>query len=190
VRRVALASLMLLASCSVGRNIATELSCDTDNRARELLITQAVPSATLIPCVETLLPGWTYSGSDVRSGEARFWLDSDRAGIRSVEVSLTDGCSVAGLRDITTSADEIGVRAFVRWVSFEPYSVDRIFVFDGGCVTYRYRFGDTEGSAVLAAEVDRSLTFLPRSAFVRGAREGAVPATLCGAGAPPCVGEP
>ncbi len=61
-----------------------------------LLEAQAVPSATLIPCALPLPGGWSYGGSEVRSGLARFWLDSDRAGAHAAEVRLTQACDVAG----------------------------------------------------------------------------------------------
>jgi hypothetical protein len=179
---------LALGACSVPRTIATEVACDTQNRAREILITQAVPSATLIPCIRELSPGWSYSGSDVRSGRATFWLDSDRAGVHAVEVVLTERCDVDGLEPSATRGGEIGVERYVRSVSLHPYEVDEMFLFPGGCVTYRDRFGSAEQAPTLAAQVDRSLTFLSRPDFVKGVAEGMDGAILCGAGAPPCVG--
>jgi hypothetical protein len=180
---------LLLAACSVPRTIGTEVACDPQTRSRQILMTQAVPSATLIPCMQTLPPGWTYSGSDVRSGKAVFWLDSDRAGIHAVEVELTAGCSVDGLNESASYPTEIGVEVYTRPISLTPFEFDRVFVFPGGCVTYRYRFGNAQRAPTLAAEIDRSLTFLNRSDFVRGVKDGEFGSTLCGAGAPPCVGE-
>jgi hypothetical protein len=81
-----------------------------------------------------------------------------------------------------------GVDVYLRTISRDPYRADRLFAFPGGCVTYRYRFGAAPQAPRLAAEIDAALTFLDRSAFVAGVREGDDGATLCGAGAPPCVG--
>ena len=33
-----------------------------------------------LPCVAEFPAGWTFGGSDISSGSARFWLDSDRGG--------------------------------------------------------------------------------------------------------------
>ncbi len=53
------------------------------------LMAQAVPSATLLPCVNSLNTGWTVGGMRVERGRAEFWLDSDRLGPRAVSVTLT-----------------------------------------------------------------------------------------------------
>src|SRR5439155_434694 len=53
-----------------------------------ILSAQAVPSATALPCLSTLPSGWTYGGGDIHSVRARFWLDSDQAGVRAVTVTL------------------------------------------------------------------------------------------------------
>ena len=178
-----------LASCSVSPSIAEEALCRPDNAGFPVLVAQAVPSATLLPCLRTLPPGWRYGGSQVRSGQSRFWLNSDRAGIHAVEVSLTPTCSVAGLADVTRASGELDVRVFLDPVSLHPYVADRYFVFTGGCVVYRYRFGDAEQGPELAFEVDDALTFVNRSVLVDLLQRFGDGATLCGAEAPPCVGE-
>lgn len=183
-----LAACLLLASCSLSTVRAEEAICDGPEESGHILAAQAVPSATLIPCVRAFPAGWTYGGSEVRDGLARFWLDSDRAGFHAVEVSLTTGCSVAGLRNVTASSGELDVQVFMRPISVSPFAADRHFVFEGGCVTYRYRFSDAEEAPTLAFEANEALTFLPRSELVDLA-EDELGLTLCGAEAPPCVGE-
>src|SRR4029079_879820 len=100
------ALLPLLSSCSLASVIRTEASCTADSASFAVLQAQAVPSATLLPCIGTLSTGWTYAGSDVVNGDSTFWLDSDRAGIHAVEVSLTPSCSTAGMNDVTQDTDE------------------------------------------------------------------------------------
>jgi hypothetical protein len=53
-------------------------------------------------------------------------------------------------------------------------------------VTYRYRFGP-EAAATLALEADQAVTFGLRTVLVAKVQEE-LGLTLCGAGAPPCVG--
>jgi hypothetical protein len=60
------------------------------------LVAQAVPTATLFPCIDRLAPGWTYGGSEVRSGFVHFWLDSDRVGTDAVDVTMAATCDVTG----------------------------------------------------------------------------------------------
>jgi hypothetical protein len=190
VRRGALSialglSMLGLVGCRAEAGYATEANCPVQESEFFVLMAQSVPSATLLPCIRALPAGWTYGGSDVRSGSSRFWLDSDRAGIRAVEVSLTASCEVAGALDVTNSTSEAGVRDYLRELVLHPFSANRYFTFPGGCVTYRYRFGGT-ADPVLALEADEALTFGSRAAVVAQVQRD-LGLTLCGAGAPPCA---
>jgi hypothetical protein len=178
-------SMLGLVGCRAEAGYATEANCPVQESEFFVLMAQSVPSATLLPCIRALPAGWTYSGSDVRNHSARFWLDSDRAGIHAVEVSLTATCEVAGALDVTNSTSEAGVRDYLRELVLRPFSANRYFTFPGGCVTYRYRFGGT-ADPVLALEADEALTFGPRAAVVAQVHRH-LGLTLCGAGAPPCT---
>ena len=185
---VAVASLLLAAGCSVGTVRSEEATCDAQDGAFAVLAAQAVPSAVSLPCIRVYPAGWGYGGSEVRSGQTRFWLNSDRAGIHAVEISLTRSCSVSGLSNVTASSGELGVQVYYDPITYRPFAADRHFLFPGGCVTYRYRFGDAEEAAILAAEADDALTFVSRSMLVDLVEEQ-YGLTLCGAEAPACVGE-
>lgn len=162
-------------------------SCIASDSPLLTLMAQAVPSATQLPCVGSFPVGWTYGGSDVRSGFARFWLDSDRAGIRAVEIDLSASCDTTGATPVTPTAGETHMRVYERQDGAPPGRVrERYFVFTGGCVTYRYGTG-TIGTALLVGEANLALAFYPRSLLVARIRNE-VDLTLCGAGAPPCPG--
>lgn len=175
----------LLAGCTITTGPSSEVDCPVQESELLLLAAQAVPSATLLPCVTTFPAGWSYGGSDVRSGNARFWLASDRAGYHAVEVSLTRSCRTIGALDVTANTQEVGVQEFVRSYTLDPYAADRYFVFPGGCVTFRYRFA-AGAQPTLAIEADQAVTFGTRTALVELVQDG-FGLTLCGAGAPPCV---
>lgn len=162
-------------------------ACGREDDPFFILTAQAVPSATLLPCVDALRPGWRFEGSLVESGAARMWLESDRAGIRAVEAILTPRCDVGDAIEVDPAPDEAGTRRFEEPVSLDPaYVANRYYVFDGGCITYRYRFA--QGAApTLALEADEALSFVARSAYVERVRDD-FGLTLCGAGAPPCEG--
>ena len=112
IRRVALAAAMLAvitaAVCETGnaffpaaKNLgAYAPSCGTGHSM--ILSAQAVPSAALLPCIAALPAGWSVGGTDIASGKASFWLDSDRAGPRAVTVTLT-----ADLRHLGRPADPL-----------------------------------------------------------------------------------
>lgn len=179
-------SMLGLVGCRAEAGYATEANCPVQTSEFFVLMAQSVPSATLLPCIRALPAGWSYGGSDVESHTSSFWLDSDRAGIHAVEVSLTATCVVAGALDVTNSTSELGVRDYLREFVLHPYSADRTFTFPGGCVTYHYRFGGT-ADPVLALEADEALTFGPRAAVVAKVSRS-LGLTLCGADAPPCAG--
>src|SRR4029453_10462252 len=103
-----------------------------------VLMAQAVPSATQLPCIRLLPAGWRFGGAGVARGVGRFWRNNDRAGLRSVQVSLTAGCDVSGLRPVPS--DEEGTDRYERIQSLQGgYAGERLYVFPGGCATYRFR---------------------------------------------------
>jgi hypothetical protein len=164
-----------------------QVSCSGRSRQSIFLLeAQAVPSATLIPCILPLPGGWSYGGSQVRSGLARFWLNSDRAGTHAAEVRLTRACDVAGATEFSLRSPPAGLRGYEELTARQPPASVRYFVFPGGCVTERFSF--TRHSApALYDQADQFLGFTPRTVYVHGVRddEGL---TLCGAQAPPCPG--
>ncbi len=180
---------VLLAGCTVavGEEVA-EVSCTLTEDTVFILVAQAVPSATLVPCIIEFPAGWSYGGSDVRRGSARYWLSSDRAGTRSAEIELTSSCDVTGLEERSDPVTELGVRVYQEPLSYQPYVANRYFVFEGGCVVYRWRFAaGAEEAPNLAYEAVAAMTFLPRSHLVRLV-DDEIGLTLCGADAPPCTG--
>ena len=156
-----------------------------------ILSAQAVPSATLLPCTLPLPGGWSHGGTRVRAGRVRFWLDSDRAGIRAAELTLTATCDLAGATLLPPSADEAGLRRYGlrRYegpLARHPGATVRYFRFTGGCVTYRLAF-TRQTAPALFDQANQMLAFTPRSVYVTGVRrDDRLP--LCGAEAPPCPG--
>jgi hypothetical protein len=156
-----------------------------------ILSAQAVPSATLIPCTLPLPGGWNHGGTQIRAGLVRFWLDSDRAGTRAAELTLTATCDLSGATRLPPSNDEAGLQqyGFRRYeapLARHPGITVRYFLFTGGCVTYRFAF-TRQTAPVLFDQANQLLAFTPRSVYVRGVRkDSGLP--LCGAEAPPCPG--
>jgi hypothetical protein len=164
----------------------SEVRPDCDGGSKiSVLAAQAVPSATLLPCIDDLLSGWDVDGTETVNGRFSFWLDSDRAGLRSVEVSLLPACDVSNAFEVNPGVDESGTRRFEEPLSLQPaFSANRYYTFPGGCVLVEYRFQVAESTLVL--EADQAIGFRPRQEIVdRVAQEGLV---LCGAGTAPCPG--
>ena len=182
---LAAAAILSLPACSASSY--PQLQCDDDSRQNILhLVAQAVPSATLIPCIERLNTGWTYGGSEVRSGFVRFWLDSDRVGDRALDVTMTRACNVAGDTPLPSDTDVEGPRLYQEATGSHPGVTVRHLVFRGGCVTVRYPFVEQSAPEIFA-EAEGLLGFHLRSEHVNAIRRE-TGLTLCGVGAPPCPG--
>ena len=145
-----------------------------------ILAAQAVPSAALVPCVAALPPGWRVGGTDIASGHASFWLDSDRAGAHAVTVTLSATCDVSGARQIRS--DQPPTRRFERLLSLHPhFTYLRYYTFPGGCVTYRFRFAPVHPPASRPHPPARR-RFVPRARLVDYVRS-TEDLALCGRGA-------
>jgi hypothetical protein len=189
VRRVALAAgLVVSLVVAVGGTVYL-LTPDQDFevfaptcRAQTVtvLLAQAVPTATAVPCIEALPTGLSFATAIARNGEARFWLDSDRAGDRAVTVTLAGSCDTSNARPVPT--DEAGTERFdnAGAASTGGSGPDRFYRLPGGCVTYDYSRSARIDPTLIAA-ADGALGFLSRDDLVAYVHEQAGQ-PLCGAG--------
>jgi hypothetical protein len=158
------------------------LSCG--EKGSLVLLAQTVPTATMIPCVQTYLPGWVISSVPVvRSGSGSFSLSSDLAGPDAVIVRLTATCDTSGAIP-QEDFGEVGTEHWFRYLhtpgAVQGIALEQYFRFPGGCVTYRYTFQvGTPGTVV--DEMNSVLTFVPRAEVAQFVREE-FGQTLCGAG--------
>jgi hypothetical protein len=177
-------AVALLPGCAARQ--LNQVTCEVDDPSM-VLAAQAVPTASLLPCIEDFPVGWIFGGSEIENGLARFWLDSDRAGFRAVQVLLTETCDVSEAIEVSPGQDEAGTRRFEEPISLPPrFVANRYYVFEGGCVTYRFAF-NPNASPALAVDIDEALSFRPRLPMVERMRE-TVGLELCGFGASPCPG--
>ncbi|SFP01932.1 hypothetical protein SAMN05660464_1978 [Geodermatophilus dictyosporus] len=151
-----LAAAPLLTACGGGTSVSVEVpacaSGDEGSAANGVvLMAQAVPTATWVPCVESVPVGWTFAGLDARSGSARFWLDSDRDGVHAIEVRLTAECDTAGATEIPSEREDL--RRFERVTQVSPqYLGRRYYVFPGGCTTVVFTLsGENRGEPLALA---------------------------------------
>jgi tRNA A-37 threonylcarbamoyl transferase component Bud32 len=197
-RRLLMAAAVLTFSLVAGRvayesftpaelPVDREPACGTDEVM--VLMAQSVPEATAIPCISALPTGWTVGGVRVNRGESRFWLDSDQAGERAVEVSVRQRAACAVDGGIEVQTDEPGMRRFEEVEQLPPeLRSTRTYITDDLCVTYRFEFeGDVDTATTVV--LDAALAFQPRAELVEDvARQSGL--SLCGAGAPECAGRP
>jgi hypothetical protein len=165
--------------------IDAEPTCGTGDVM--ILMAQAVPTATAVPCVAALPAGWSVGPLTVRRGDAHFWLDSDRAGGHAVDVRLRGpgACAVDELAEVPS--DEASWRRFDdpddRAGDGRP---TRTYVAAGACVRYEFDLDGVVDDAVIA-DLDIALGFQPRGALVEHvARRSDL--VLCGVEAPACTG--
>jgi hypothetical protein len=174
VRRLLLAAVVCLLATGCVRPASTEFSqtripvCRYQGRqatALVILMAQAVPTASQLPCVELLPAGWSVGDVFVRNGRARFSLDSDRVGMHAVQVVLEQFCTFG--RVTRVPSDHPATRRYQEVISIEPgrrYQGAIYYLFRGGCVTYRLDFRSDEQARPLV-EVSLALGFVSRDAL-------------------------
>jgi hypothetical protein len=179
------AAASLAQGCVQSSDVRPECRVGDESTRVLTLAAQAVPSATLLPCLDVLLPGWSMDGVQIVDGAYRFWLSSDRTGVRTVRVELVAACDVEGAVEVIPGPGEEGTRRFEEPLSLEPaFAANRYYTFPGGCVRVEYRFGSSDPTLVLEAE--QAIGFRPRHALVRRLADLGI--VLCGAGAADCPG--
>jgi hypothetical protein len=148
--------VVLLVGC-VGPETAIP-ECESGGRLA--ILAQSLPSASLVPCIEQMPVGWSFDALDVDSGRARFWLHSDRAGLRAAEVQLVRDCDVSGATSV--DSEETGVQRYQRLSALSPRFIGTTYdVFEGGCVVYRYEL--TSGPHIgLYQEIHDAVGLFPR----------------------------
>jgi hypothetical protein len=174
VRRLLLALAVCLAAAGCARPVTSEFTqarepaCRYQGRqgtAVVILMAQAVPTASQLPCVELLPAGWSVSDVFVRNDRVRFFLNSDRVGMHAVQVVLERFCTFG--RVTRVPSDHPGTRRYQEVISIEPgrrYQGAIHYLFPGGCVTYRLDFRSDEQARPLG-EVSLALGFVTRDAL-------------------------
>ena len=173
MRRLLLAAVACLVLAGCGEPVtggfftAREPVCRYQGRQGTTLVVlmaQAVPTASQLPCIELLPAGWSVSDIFVRNGRVRFSLDSDRVGMHAVQVVLEQFCTLGNVTRVPS--DHPGTRRYQEVISIEPgrrYRGAVYYLFPGGCVTYRLDFRSDEQARPLT-EVSLALGFVPRDA--------------------------
>jgi hypothetical protein len=137
---VMLAAVMLAAGAALaGCAAADDTVPGCADPLRLAIVAQSVPSASYLPCIRNLQPGWTTSGFDPTQDGTSFLLNSDRSPGQPVTVRLTTACRISGASPSPARAP--GVLTYTRLDSIRPRFSGRLYdVFPGGCVTYTFDF--------------------------------------------------
>jgi hypothetical protein len=125
-----------------------------------VLMAQSVPTASWIPCLEGMPLGWHFADMEADSDSAAFWLDSDRHGLRSIEVQLTETCDTTGATEIPS--DRLDMRRMEQVTQVSPLFVGRrYYLFEGGCITVLFKISGKDRSEPLAVAT-QGLGTVPR----------------------------
>jgi hypothetical protein len=132
-----------LGGCGAQTDLGVDADCvDTERAGNPVLVlmAQAVPSSTLIPCVNAVPASWRHGEVSVRTGRAQFAFAStsvESPDAVPLTVELTATCDVSGATEVPS--DEPGTRRWERLESVAPaYVGERLYVYDGGCTTLRF----------------------------------------------------
>ena len=171
---VALAITMLLvAGCSTNEFAEVRLPvCGAEGASTTFLMAQAVPDAALIPCIapDAMPASWFAETMRIDSEGARLTFVGDVTSdapqyLRGhVEVLFGETCDVTGA--VSVPSDEQGAERFEHVESVDGgYVGQRSYVFDGGCVVYRFD-APGEGWSRVVHDASTVWTFMPRGEVV------------------------
>ena len=134
-----------------------------------LLMSQSVPTASKLPCLASIPPGWSYDSLHVRDGSSEFVLGYGSVGPRSATVTLRHRCDPSGADEVPS--DEQGARRFERIRAVGAnFAADRFYLFEGGCIIYRFDFFGTR-SGSLVNELSLAIDFVERQDLEENLRE-------------------
>lgn len=173
-RRLAtlLALALLMTGCSAEELISLRLpECGEAGARTTFLMAQSVPDAAFVPCIDAeALPTDMYTSSmriDSRATRLTLlgnWPNDTEQPLR-LDVVFTLACDTDGAVAVPT--DEPGTQRLERVAAVaNGYSGERFYVFEGGCVTYRF---DAQGDDWLGFvnEASQAWTFMPRTEVER-----------------------
>ena len=162
--------------------ISGEPACGTNDVM--ILMAQSVPTATAVPCVQSMPAGWQATQVTVRRNRGRFNLQTDD---HRVEVTLRPPGACAEVAGEEVPSDELDMRRFVQPIELtRRVLVTTTYVSPGACVTYDFDLAEGADPS-LVVELESALAFQPRSTLVTEVDERSG-LSLCGVGAPPCTG--
>jgi tRNA A-37 threonylcarbamoyl transferase component Bud32/membrane-associated phospholipid phosphatase len=140
----------------------TSLSC-TDLQPLWLQA-QAVPSASLVPCVQSLPVGWSVAMVTVNNGRSELTLNHDRAGAAALVVRLTASCDPGGAVEGPSANPDVRHSQQIESRASGEFSATWYDQFPGGCVTSRLHL-TTDPNGEFAGQAPQVLGFTTRAAL-------------------------
>ena len=163
---VLIALLVSTMACSVEEALPAP---DCVEGGSTLIVAQSVPSAELVPCLDSLPDGWTVDAVSIDQDGTIIRFDSDRAGSGAAELRFAETCDVDDA--VPRPSDIDGAVRFDRPERLEPgFREQRFYVFAGGCIWWEFDFDDGASSTLSIGLGDR-LELWSRAALNESIRE-------------------
>lgn len=126
--------IVLMATAVTATGCSTHLGrtkpvCDENVISNAVILSaQSVRGTAYVPCINNLQPGWEYEHLVARSGQTRFWLNSDRVGDHFLEVTLAGSCDITGAAE--RNSDEAPIPLYVDEITID-YRVNVTIIPEG-----------------------------------------------------------
>ncbi|MGH2701368.1 MAG: phosphatase PAP2 family protein [Actinomycetota bacterium] len=128
-----------------------------------ILVSQSVPTASQVPCLEALPLGWGFGAVNVDDTSSRFFLYYDRLGADQIRATFKESCDVSEATPVPSVVSIDGVEQVERVRSYaNRYVGSRFYTFEGGCLEMEFDFRGS-GRTALAADAWGSFGLVPRS---------------------------
>jgi hypothetical protein len=151
------ALIAIVTGCSIEQTMPAP-SCASGGS--NLIVAQSVPSASRVPCLETLPDGWSVTSVSVNQDRSIITLDSDRAGAGAATLRLVPACDVSAAVPATSEYSESERFEHIKQLA-PGFTASRFYRFAGGCVTWDFQFDD-DASATEAVALGEALRLIPR----------------------------
>jgi hypothetical protein len=127
----------------------------------QVLLAQAVPTATAVPCLRSAAGNWSVTAFHAEDGRARVEFSYRYGDDETATVGLAAGCDVAAAREVSSPFD--GVREYHRSATREGrYADETLFVYPGACASLRFALSGS-GADLRGAEIAGALGFASRA---------------------------
>jgi hypothetical protein len=134
----------------------------------QVLLAQAVPTASAVPCLRSAPGDWTISGFHAENGRARVEFSYRYGNDDTAVVVLAADCDVRAAKEVASQFD--GTRKYSRPATRGGRYADEIhYLYPGACATLRFDLSG-RGADLRGAEIAGALGFVARERLDRQIR--------------------
>lgn len=152
--------------CSVRDTLPAPV-CGPDSSV--IIVAQSVPTASYVPCLGPMPPGWSVTTVEVNQDHSVIMLDSELAGQEAAVLRLDEDCPVVGAASLSTDSNRLARRHVIDRTS-SSFRATTYYRFVGGCVTLAFDF-DRGVSAAQAEALEDALVLITRDEFNEDIRQ-------------------